>query len=61
MITHNLTHAIKYGSRLIMLHEGQIVLDISGHEKQELTPEKLLHQFEKNVHNGSLSDELLFS
>lgn len=61
MITHNLTHAIKYGSRLIMLHEGQIVLDISGHEKQELTPEKLLHQFEQNVHNGSLSDELLFS
>ena len=61
MITHNLTHAIKYGSRLIMLHEGQIVLDINGHEKQELTPEKLLHQFEKNVHNGSLSDELLFS
>ena len=44
-----------------MLHKGQIVLDISGHEKQELTPEKLLHQFEKNVHNGSLSDELLFS
>ena len=61
MITHNLTHAIKYGSRLIMLHEGQIVLDINGHEKQELTPEKLLHQFEQNVHNGSLSDELLFS
>ncbi|MDO5793780.1 MAG: ATP-binding cassette domain-containing protein [Turicibacter sp.] len=61
MITHNLSHAIKYGSRLIMLHEGQIVLDISGDEKQQLTTEKLLYQFEQNVLNGSLSDELLFS
>ncbi len=61
MITHNLNHAIKYGTRLIMLHEGRIVLDISGNDKQQLTPEKLLHQFEQNVVNGSLSDELLFS
>ena len=61
MITHNLNHAIVYGSRLIMLHEGKIVLDISGDEKKQLTSEKLLHQFEKNVSNGTLSDELLFS
>lgn len=61
MITHNLNHAILYGSRLIMLHEGKIVLDISGNEKKQLTPEKLLHQFEQNVSNGMFSDELLFS
>lgn len=61
MITHNLNHAIVYGSRLIMLHEGNIVLDISGNEKKQLTPEKLLHQFEQNVSNAMFSDELLFS
>lgn len=60
MITHNLSHAIAYGNRLIMLHNGNIVLDISGDEKKQLTPEKLLHQFEKNV-GGEISDELLFS
>lgn len=61
MVTHNLNHAITYGTRLIMLHEGDVVLDISGEEKQQLTPEKLLHQFEQNVSGGMFSDELLFS
>ncbi len=61
MVTHNLNHAITYGTRLIMLHEGDVVLDISGEEKHQLTPEKLLHQFEQNVSGGMFSDELLFS
>ena len=60
MITHNLSHAITYGNRLIMLHDGHVVLDISGDEKKQLTPEKLLHQFEQNI-GGQISDELLFS
>lgn len=33
MITHNLSQAITYGNRLIMLHDGHVVLDISGDEK----------------------------
>lgn len=61
MVTHNLNHAITYGTRLIMLHEGEVVLDISGEEKRQLTPEKLLRQFEQNVSGGMFSDELLFS
>ncbi|MTL92557.1 ATP-binding cassette domain-containing protein, partial [Turicibacter sanguinis] len=60
MITHNLSQAITYGNRLIMLHDGHVVLDISGDEKKQLTPEKLLHQFEQNI-GGQISDELLFS
>ena len=43
-----------------MLHDGHVVLDISGDEKKQLTPEKLLHQFEQNI-GGQISDELLFS
>ena len=34
MITHNMRDAIRYGSRLVMLHEGRVILDISGEEKQ---------------------------
>ena len=33
MITHNMRDAIHYGNRLLMLHNGRIVLDISGEEK----------------------------
>ena len=28
MVTHNLEHAIKMGNRLIMMHNGRIVMDI---------------------------------
>lgn len=45
MITHNMTDAIKHGSRLIMLNEGKIVYDISGEEKQKLTKRDLLDKF----------------
>ncbi len=35
MITHNMKDAIKYGNRLIMMHEGHIIYDVSGEEKKE--------------------------
>ena len=47
MITHNMRDAIVHGNRLIMMNEGQIILDIRGEEKSRLTVEDLLHQFEK--------------
>ncbi|MCR4719875.1 MAG: ATP-binding cassette domain-containing protein [Firmicutes bacterium] len=34
MVTHNLRYAVEYGTRAIMMHEGGIVLDISGEEKK---------------------------
>ena len=45
MITHNMRDAIRYGNRLIMLHAGRIILDISGQEKKELTVPELLEMF----------------
>ncbi|WP_105956438.1 ABC transporter ATP-binding protein [Apilactobacillus quenuiae] len=45
MITHHLDDAIKYGNRLIVLHQGKISYDISGEEKKHLTKEKLLTFF----------------
>lgn len=47
MITHNLTDAIKYGTRLIMLSDGEIILDVSGKEKEELLAEDLFRMFIK--------------
>ena len=46
MITHNMRDAIVHGNRLIMMKDGQIILDIRGEEKKNLTVEHLLHQFE---------------
>lgn len=46
MVTHNLKHALTYGNRLIMLHKGEILLDVSGSEKQKLTIENILERFD---------------
>lgn len=45
MITHNMKHAIEFGNRLIMLHQGRIILDADGEDKQKLTVNDLLQQF----------------
>ncbi len=45
MVTHNMRHAIKHGNRLIMMHEGRVILDIKGTEKNNLTVEDLLKRF----------------
>ncbi len=47
MVTHKLDDAINYGDRLIMLHQGVIVLDMSGKEKRELKVDQLLKLFHK--------------
>jgi len=46
MITHNMKDAIAHGNRLIMMMNGQIILDIKGEEKKKLTVSDLLHKFE---------------
>lgn len=46
MVTHNMKDAIAHGNRLVMMHEGKIILDISGEEKKQLTVPDLLRQFE---------------
>ena len=61
MITHNMRDAIQYGSRLIMLHEGRVILDISGKEKKQLTVTDLLAQFAKVSGDEFASDRALLS
>ena len=61
MITHNMHDAITYGNRLIMMHEGKIVVDIRGEDKKALTIEQLLALFERNSGSKFTSDKELLS
>lgn len=61
MVTHNMQNAIDYGNRLIMMHEGRIVLDIRGEEKKNLTVQELLRQFEIVSGEEFLNDRALLS
>ncbi len=47
MVTHNMQQALDLGNRLIMMDKGQIILEVSGEEKQALTIEKLLAEFQR--------------
>ncbi|SET50309.1 putative ABC transport system ATP-binding protein [Oceanobacillus limi] len=47
MVTHNMQQALDLGSRLIMMDKGQIILDINGDKKRELTIEDLLQEFKR--------------
>lgn len=56
MVTHNMDQAIRFGNRLIMLHEGKIQLDISGEEKKNFTVEEAIKRF-----GTTLKDEALLA
>ncbi|MBS5822940.1 MAG: ATP-binding cassette domain-containing protein [Clostridium argentinense] len=49
MVTHNLNHAINYGDRLIMLHKGEVILDVRGEDKSNMTIEEILYKFQYAV------------
>lgn len=61
MVTHNMKAAITHGNRLIMMHEGQIIIDVSGEEKQKLTVEDLLQMFERASGAEFANDRTLLS
>lgn len=57
MITHNMRDALRYGNRLIMMHNGRPVVDVSGEEKARLTPPDLLRLFEEA--GDAVSDKMM--
>lgn len=61
MVTHNMKDAIAHGNRLIMMHEGQVILDIRGEEKKKLTVEQLLDAFTKASGAEFANDRALLS
>ena len=61
MITHNMSDAIKHGNRLIMMNEGDIILDVSGEEKQKLTKHQLVEKFAQLSGVQVESDQVLLT
>lgn len=59
MITHNMRDALRLGNRLIMMHDGSILLDFQGEEKANLTVPDLLALFERASGSELDSDTLL--
>ena len=45
MVTHNLRYAVEYGTRLIMMHQGECVIDKSGEEKAKMPVDEILKMF----------------
>ena len=61
MVTHNMKDAIAHGNRLIMMHEGRVILNIAGEDKKKLTVGDLLSQFERVSGEQFASDKALLS
>lgn len=61
MITHNMRDALAHGNRLVMMHEGRIVVDVEGEEKKKLTVEDLLGLFAKASGKEFTSDRAMLS
>jgi putative ABC transport system ATP-binding protein len=61
MVTHNMTEAIRWGERLIMMHEGKIILGISGEEKQCLKVGDLTKKFHEVCEQEFAVDRMLLS
>ena len=56
MVTHSMRQALDVGERTVMLHQGSVVLDVAGPERQGLDVPDLLNMFER-VRGEKLSDD----
>ncbi|MBQ9106337.1 MAG: ABC transporter ATP-binding protein [Clostridia bacterium] len=61
MITHNMKDALRLGNRLVMMHEGRIIFDVSGEEKAKLDVPDLLKMFEKASGGEFANDRMLLA
>ncbi len=59
MVTHNMKDAIAHGNRLIMMHEGRIIYDVSGEEKKKLHVSDLLAKFEEASGDEFANDRMM--
>ena len=56
MVTHNMKHALEYGNRLIMMDDGEIIFDVKGKEKSDLTMDDIVERF-KQIKKKELSND----
>ncbi len=61
MVTHNMQSALDLGNRTLMMHQGRIILDVSGEERKGLSVEDLTKRF-RELSGGKLNnDRMLLS
>ena len=56
MVTHSMQQAARLGDRLLMMHQGRVLLNLGGAQKKRVRPEELLAHFE-DVRRSDLLDE----
>ncbi|BEP41343.1 ABC transporter ATP-binding protein [Variovorax sp. V15] len=61
MVTHSMKQALELGDRTLMLHKGQVVLDVSGEERKGMQVRDLLNMFERVQGEAIADDALLLS
>ncbi|MFC1958610.1 ATP-binding cassette domain-containing protein, partial [Chloroflexota bacterium] len=61
MVTHNMEIALNYGSRLIMMHKGRIIVDLDQEKKSNLTFNDLINAFEQASGERFADDNILLS
>lgn len=59
MVTHNMQHALDYGTRLLMMDGGEIILDIGQEEKEKLTMDDIIEKFRAIKKTSLNSDKML--
>lgn len=61
MVTHNLQDALSFGNRTLMMDEGEVVLDVAGKEREKMTIQELLEQFNVRRRKQFVDDRALLS
>jgi putative ABC transport system ATP-binding protein len=61
MVTHNMSQAMALGNRLVMLHQGKVILDVRGEEKQALSVNDLLERFYEVQGETFASDRMMLA
>ena len=59
MVTHNMQYALEYGNRLIMMDRGEIIFDVAGDEKKNLTTDDIASRFRAIKKTALTSDRML--
>ncbi len=61
MVTHNMHQALHMGTRTLMMHQGEIILDLRGEERAQLSVTDLVRKFTEMRKDAALDDKLLLS
>ena len=61
MVTHSMQQALAHGTRTVMLHQGQVVLDVAGDTRRGMTVHDLLDMFEQTRGEKVEDDSLILS